>query len=83
MTTEEHETTVTLDYEDDCIRFYTTRQGEYSKLKRRLEPVWDEVDVTKRRSDGKVVAWDLVIPADYCSGYLATLTKTSNRLSEG
>lgn len=82
MTREEHETHILYDYAGDTVNVYTTRKGVFNQLRKRLEPVWDEVRLSKRRNDGRTVAWDLSIPQDYCSPQPATIAKTANQISK-
>jgi len=82
MNRKEEETTLTYDYYDDVVRFYTTRKGEANLTKKRLQPVSDEIEYTEYRNDGKVVAWDFVIPMDYIARYAAQLCFTSRKIEE-
>jgi hypothetical protein len=62
MTSEEHETLLNFDYAGDVLRVYTTREGVFNGIKRRLgETALLECSVTERRS-----AWEMVIPMKFC-----------------
>ncbi|MEL6224922.1 MAG: hypothetical protein AAFR31_20000 [Cyanobacteria bacterium J06627_8] len=60
MLISEHETTINFDYEERVVRIYTTREGVYNGVIRRLGK---EVDY---QPSGTVNAWSFVIPMAAC-----------------
>lgn len=78
MTRKEHETHIRYDYYSQTADFYTTRKGEVSKLKDRLEPIWNDLEV--RENEDSWLIRD--IPFEHVTTYLATFAHSRNQVEK-
>jgi hypothetical protein len=62
MTNEEHETVLNFDYAENVLKVFTTREGVYNGIKRRLgETALLECSLTEKRQ-----SWSMIIPLKFC-----------------
>lgn len=57
----EQETTISYDYDRKVVRIYTTREGVFNNIKKRLGSSWME-EMSAKRDHG----WYLIIPVNLC-----------------